>query len=100
MSNNQVVLFLRNVNGESKWFEDGDEVNDGKYVGEIENGKPNGTGTFIYPDGEKYVGEWKNGKEHGQGTYTYPKGSKYVGEWKDNENMAKVYTLSLVVESM
>ena len=30
------VLFLGYVNGESKWFEDGDEENDGKYVGEIQ----------------------------------------------------------------
>ena len=45
MSSSQGVLFLRNVNGESKWFEDGDEKNDGKYVGEIKNGKPNETPT-------------------------------------------------------
>jgi len=35
MSSSQGVLFLRNVNGGSKWFEDGDEKNHGKYVGEI-----------------------------------------------------------------
>jgi hypothetical protein len=40
ISRNQGVLFLRNVNGEQKWFEDDDEDNDGKYLGEIENGKP------------------------------------------------------------
>jgi len=45
MSTSQWVIFLKkkNVNGESKWFEDGDEENDGKYVGKIENGKPNGS---------------------------------------------------------
>ena len=43
MSTSQGFIFLKkkNVNGESKWFEDGDEENDGKYVGKIENGKPN-----------------------------------------------------------
>ena len=46
MSSSQGVLFLRNVNGKSNWFEDGDEDNDGKYIGEIENGKPNGTGSI------------------------------------------------------
>ena len=40
ISRNQGVLFLSNVNGEPKWFEDDDEDNDGKYLGEIENGKP------------------------------------------------------------
>jgi len=85
MSSSQEVLFLRIVNGEAKWFEDGDEENDGKYVGEIENGKPNGTGTVIYPDGEKYVGEWKNGKEHGQGTFTFIDGRKWAGEFRGNK---------------
>jgi len=46
ISRSQGVLFLRNVNGEPKWFEDDDEENDGKYLGEIENGKPNGQGTL------------------------------------------------------
>ena len=33
MSSSQGVIFLKkkNVNGESKWFEDGDEDNDRKY---------------------------------------------------------------------
>ena len=33
------------------------------YKGEVENGKPNGQGTFTTKNGDKYVGEWKNGKE-------------------------------------
>jgi len=41
MSSNQGVLFLRNENEEYKWFQDGDEDKDGKYVGEIEYGEPN-----------------------------------------------------------
>ena len=84
MSSSQGVLFLRNVNGGSKWFEDGDEDNDRKYIGEIENGKPNGTGTITFPDGEKCEGKWKDGKI-GQGTRTFPDGNKYVGEFKDGE---------------
>ena len=36
MSSSQGVLFLRNENEEYKWFQDGDEDKDGKYVGEIE----------------------------------------------------------------
>tara|TARA_B100000315_G_C14247570_1_gene438166 strand:+ start:268 stop:522 length:255 start_codon:yes stop_codon:yes gene_type:complete len=71
ISRSQGVLFLRNVNGEPKWFEDDDEDNDGKYFGEIENGVPDGQGTFSWSNGDKYVGEWKNGKPNGQGTYTW-----------------------------
>ena len=63
MSSSQRVLFLRNVYGESEWFEDGDEKNDGKYTGEIKNGKPNGTGSITFPDGREYLGEFKDGKE-------------------------------------
>jgi hypothetical protein len=83
ISRSQGVLFLRNVNGKSNWFEDGDEENDGKYIGEIENGKPNGTGTITFPDGRKYFGEFKDGVFHDQGTGTWSDGHKYVGEFKD-----------------
>ena len=77
------VLFHRLVNGEFRWFGNGDEEKDGKYIGDIENGEPIGQGTFTWSDGEKYVGEFKHGKKHGQGTYIKPEGRKYVGEWKD-----------------
>ena len=85
MSSSQGVLFLRNVNGKLNWFEDGDEDNDGKYIGEIENGKPNGTGSITFPDGRKYVGEFKDGKKHGQGILTSYLGFKFEGEWKNNK---------------
>ena len=41
-----------------------------KYVGEIRNGLPNGTGTKFWPSGAKYEGNFKVGKYNGQGTYT------------------------------
>ena len=63
MSKNKGVLFFREENGEPKWFENGDEDNDGKSSGEIENGKPNGTGSITFPDGREYLGEFKDGKE-------------------------------------
>ena len=55
-------------------------------MGEIENGLPNGQGTYIYGKGkwkgDKYEGECKEGKSHGQGTHTQKNG-KYVGGFKD-----------------
>ena len=42
-----------------------------KYEGEIENGLPNGYGTYTGTDEGTYIGEWKNGLFHGQGTFTY-----------------------------
>ena len=55
------------------------------YKGEVENGVPNGQGTFTFISGSKYVGEWKNGEPYGQGTETYRNGDKYVGEFKDGK---------------
>jgi len=79
------VLFHRLVNGEFRWFGNGDEEKDGKYVGDIENGEPIGQGTFTWSDGEKYVGEFKDGKKHGQGTLTSPDGDKYVGKFRNGK---------------
>ena len=56
-----------------------------KYVGEFQDGKPHGQGTFIFPDGEKYLGKFKYGKRNGKGTQTWADGGKYVGEWKANK---------------
>ena len=75
------VLYEREVNGKWLWYIIGDEKKDGKYDGEIENGKPNGQGTYTHPNGEKYVGEFKDGKKDGQGTFTFTDGKKYVGSW-------------------
>ncbi len=55
------------------------------YVGEVQDGLPNGQGTYTFPDGAKYVGEWQDGKRNGQGTMTLPNGAKYVGEYKDDK---------------
>ena len=66
-----------------KWMEFGEKDTNPKYQGQVKNGKPNGLGYLIYPDGGKYVGGWKDGKRNGQGTETSPDGTKYVGSWKD-----------------
>ena len=82
------VLYKRKVNGKWGWYKSGNEEKDGKYVGEIDKGLPNGQGTFIFENKyvwEKYVGEWKDGKEHGQGTFTNKFGWKYIGRWKNGK---------------
>ena len=94
-SSSQRVLLLRELNGELKWFSNGDVKiwirvfwkmhTNGEYVGEITNGEPDGNGTLTLSNGGKYVGEWKDGKEHGQGTFTWDDGRKYVGEWKNGK---------------
>ena len=81
----QGILFYRVVNGKWGYFRAGDEKKDFKYLGEIVNGKPNGSGTYTSPGGLKYVGEFKDGIQNGQGVSTYPSGNKYVGEWRDGK---------------
>ena len=61
----------------------GEKDTNPKYQGQVKNGKPNGLGYLIYPDGGKYVGGWKDGKRNGKGTGTWRDGGKYVGEWKN-----------------
>ena len=84
------VLFLKNVDGEMKWF-NGDSGNEVKYEGEIENGEPNGLGIMIYPSGSKYVGSWKNGKRHGKGQMTHTDTSSNWGEYKDGVFLERKY---------
>ena len=79
------VLFELKLNGKWGWFESGDENRDGKYVGEIALGKPNGFGIYEYSNGNRYEGEWRGGRRHGQGTYAWSDGGKYVGEWKQGK---------------
>jgi len=72
-------------NGKEEWHEEGDEKKDRKYVGSVNNGKPNGQGIETSPEGEKYEGEWKDGEKNGQGKLIQVDGSKYVGEWINGE---------------
>ena len=85
LSSSHGVLFFKKVNGELGYHENGEEDKDRKYVGEIENGLPNGQGTYTNLNGYKYVGEFKDGGRHGKGTYTWSNGRMYVGEFKDGE---------------
>jgi len=57
------VLYFKKVNGKYGWFKNGDDKKDWIYVGEIKNGKPNGTGVLSSTSG-KYSGEVKNGIQH------------------------------------
>jgi hypothetical protein len=77
------VLYKRFLNGKWGWYKSGNEGWVGKYVGEFENGKPNGQGTYRNKFGEKYVVDYMDGERYGQGTLTYSNGRKFVGEWED-----------------
>ena len=84
----QGALSYRKENGAWGWYDYGDEENDGKYVGEIINMKPNGLGIFVYGKGkwkgDSYDGQWKDGEFHGKGTFSRTNGQRFFGEWKNS----------------
>ncbi len=63
---------------------------EGKYVGEIRNGKPHGKGILYYKESDEkertiYDGEWRNGIQHGKGILKWKNGAKYEGDWDNGE---------------
>jgi len=54
------------------------------YVGQTENGVPNGWGKAYFNNGSMYDGEWKDGKMHGKAKELYTDGTlQYEGYYKD-----------------
>ena len=74
-----------------KWMGFGDKETHPKYQGQVKDGKPNGLGVLISPDGSKYVGSWEDGEKNGQGTYTFSDGRKYEGKWKYGEMWTGIF---------
>lgn len=66
-----------------------------KYVGEWQDGKYHGQGTFTRAYGAKWEGEWKEGKLNGQGTFTGREGEQYIGGFKDGEEHGNGTQISL-----
>ena len=42
-------------------------------------------GTYTFASGNKYVGEWQDNKMHGQGTFTYADGRRDAGFYMNGE---------------
>ena len=71
------------------WSEKCNDVLGSKFVGDIENMKPNGQGTVTLPNEYTFTGGFKDGKFHGQGTQIFSNRDKYVGEFKSGEKHGK-----------
>ncbi|KAL0491351.1 radial spoke head 1 [Acrasis kona] len=50
-----------------------------QYEGDINKGKFEGHGTYLWPDKSCYVGEWRDNRMHGQGTFTSVDGKVWQG---------------------
>lgn len=58
---------------------------DGVYVGDLTDGKRNGTGTMTYSNGNIYSGEWSNDIYNGKGKLSLANGTVYEGEFSAGE---------------
>jgi hypothetical protein len=38
-----------------------------------------------WKNGNKYLGNWENDKRNGLGTFRWSNGDRYIGYWKDNQ---------------
>ena len=62
---------------------------DGRYVGQVVNGLPEGKGIEYYPNGERYEGDVKNWKIEGKGIYYYSNGERYEGDFRKGKREGK-----------
>ncbi len=61
------------------------EYKDGKYVGNVKDGKRHGFGMFEFKKGQRYIGEWLNDKITGHGKFEWLNGDVYVGQLVDSK---------------
>lgn len=70
------------------------QLADGKYIGEMANGKPHGKGKMLYKDDDSsgrvsYEGDWVNGNQSGYGIMIWKIGDKYEGQWTDGNRIGQ-----------
>ncbi|NBO39634.1 TonB family protein [bacterium] len=59
------------------------------YAGEFREGKYDGQGTVVLPDGGRYIGEFKGGWMTGRGTRTFANGTSHSGDWREDKREGK-----------
>jgi hypothetical protein len=66
------------------------------YVGEWIEGKRNGYGIQIFPDGDQYYGEWAEDRWHGKGVKVeHSKEVIHLGKWEFNQFHGTIHTYKL-----
>jgi len=61
----------------------------GRYVGQVVNGLPEGKGIYYYNNGDRYEGDFRNGKAEGKGIYYYHNGERYEGDFRNGKSEGK-----------
>ena len=57
----------------------------GRYEGQVRNGKEHGRGTFTWTSGDRYERDFLDGKITGRGIKTWRAGDRYEGDFVDGE---------------
>ena len=73
---------MNNMNTELKY-------DDGRYIGQVVNGKPDGKGIFYFNDGNRYEGDFKNGKKEGKVIFYGNNGDKEMGDYHNDKPIGK-----------
>jgi hypothetical protein len=66
------------------------EFPDGRYIGEVKDGKPHGVGVFLYTMGHpytKFIGDFVEGEKHGRGVLHTTHGHVHQGTWEKDKLM-------------
>ena len=71
------------------YFNSDDKLTRVSYEGDWVDGKWTGKGIMKWKDGYKYDGEWKNFRFDGQGTYYWVNGNKYVGNYENGKRQGQ-----------
>jgi hypothetical protein len=58
-----------------------------KYLGEMLDNRPDGSGVMTYADGTTYSGGWAGGKKHGKGIFTAKDGSSQEETWEHGKQI-------------
>ncbi len=56
-----------------------------KTNGCVEGNCEEGTGKYLFANGDKFNGEWHGGLRSGYGRYDYKKGDWYIGDFKNDK---------------
>ena len=56
-------------------------ANGTRYIGEFNDGMPNGQGKLIFTNGAQYEGQVRDGVPNGQGDYLYSNGMHFSGQF-------------------